>query len=197
MPDRSVSYATGPALTPGEPGAVIRHGHDGEIELVNLVWGFAPPKPGARPFTHIRSEAGHFGRRRCLIPASEFTVSSGLGDQRRKWRATLAVTEDLFYLAAIWRPSEGDWPPSYALITIPAGPDIAPYQDRQAAVIRRDDRMNWLDHLEPEAKLLGSLARGSFWLEPVEERPELGGGARKPEEAHSRRGLPCSKVVRM
>lgn len=168
MVERHVSYATGPAFTPGEPGAVIRYGHDGEIEMVNLVWGFAPPEPRARPFTYVRSEGRSFGGCRCLIPASEFSVSNGQGKQRRKWRVSLAVTEGLFYLAGIWRPAEGDWPPSYALITIAAGPDIAPYQDRQVAAIRREDRMNWLDHMEPEAKLLAPLPKGSFWLEQVE-----------------------------
>jgi putative SOS response-associated peptidase YedK len=168
MAERHVSYATGPAGKSGEPGAVIRYGHDREIELVNLVWGFAPPEPGARPFTYIRSEGRSFGSRRCLIPASEFTVSNGQGTQRRKWRASLAVTEGLFYLAGIWRPAQGNWPPSYALITISAGPDVAPYQDRQAAVISREDRMNWLDQLEPQAKLLSPLPKGTFWLEQVE-----------------------------
>ena len=91
MVERSVSYATGPALTPGEPGAVIRAERDGGYELVNLIWGFAPPEPGARPFTYVRSEGRSFDSRRCLIPASEFTVSNGQGKERRKWRATLAV----------------------------------------------------------------------------------------------------------
>lgn len=183
-PDRSVSYATGPALRPGEPGAVIRAARGGGWELVNLVWGFAPREPGGQPITYVRAEGRSFdgngsGGGRCLIPASEFTVSSGRGARRRKWRATLAVTNDLFYFAGLWRPVERGWPPSYALITIPAGPDIAPIQARQAAVIRREDRMGWLEHWEPEGKLLAPLARGSFWLERVEEAPARSGGERR------------------
>jgi putative SOS response-associated peptidase YedK len=120
-----------------------------------------------RPFLHLyRSEGRSFGSRRCLIPASEFTVSNGQGKQRRKWRVSLAVTEGLFYFAAIWRPAQRDWPPSYAMN--PAGPDVELYQDRQVAVIRREDRMNWVDHRKAEAKLLAPPPKGSFWLEQVE-----------------------------
>ena len=59
------------------------------------------------------------------------------------------------------------------MITIAAGTEIEPYQDRQVAVIRREDRMNWLDHMEPEAKLLAPLPKRSFWLEQVEGPPVL------------------------
>jgi len=164
--DRFVSYKTSPASFPGEPGAVIRWDAAGEIEMVNLAWGFEPHE-SERPRTFIRSEGKRFGARRCLIPSSEFTVSNGQGRNRRKWRVTL-VNDDFFYLAGVWRPAEGTWPASYAILTIPANPDIEPYQDRQGAVIRRDDRVNWLDHLEPQEKLLKPLPSGSFYLEQVE-----------------------------
>lgn len=171
MVDRYVSYKTGPALYPGEPGAVIRTGSDREAEMVNLAWGFAPKEPGERPLTYIRSEGRRFGNRRCLIPGSEFSVSNGKGKDRRKWRVTLAGSEDLFYFAGIWRPAEGDWPPSYAMLTIAAGPDVEPYQDRQVAIIRRTDVTAWLDHLEPEASLLAPPPKGTFWLEQIEGPP--------------------------
>lgn len=174
-PERSVSYATGPALRPGEPGAVIRAARGGGWELVNLAWGLAPREPGGRPITYVRAEGRGFESHRCLIPASEFTVSSGRGAKRRKWRATLAVTNDLFYFAGLWRPAERGWPPSYALITIPAGPDIVPIQERQTAVIRRADRMEWLEHREAGAKLLAPLAKGSFWLTNIDVPTEIRG----------------------
>lgn len=187
MGERSVSYATGPALRPGEPGAVIRAARGGGWELVNLIWGFAPTVPGGRPITYVGAEGRSFEMhspewRRCLIPASEFSVSSGRGKERRKWRVSLAVTEGLFYFAGIWRPAMRGWPPSYALVTIPAGPDVAPIQERQAAVIRREDRMGWLEYREPEAKLLAPLAKGSFWL----EQPGLPG----QQKQRSRRAHP-------
>ena len=171
MVDRFVSYATGPALAPGEPGAVIRTGEDNEVEMVNLRWGLPPPQPGARPLTHLRSEGRSFGRRRCLVPGSQFTIAAGEGKARRKWRVTAAGRDSHFYFAGLWRPAEGDWPSCYAMITIPANPDIAPFHDRQVAVIRREQAAAWLDHFEPEAKLLAPLPKGSFRLEQVEGPP--------------------------
>lgn len=168
MVDKFVSYATGPAHAAGEPGAVIRHDCEGEIELVNLIWGWPPREKGGRPLTHLRSEGRRFGARRCLIPASQFSVANGEGATRRKWRATLVGRDELFYLAAVWRPAEGDWPASYALITMKANPDIAPYQDRQVAVIRRADRWNWLDHLKPQDDLLSPHPKGTFGIEQIE-----------------------------
>lgn len=161
-----VSYKTGPALAAGEPGAVIRYDRNGEVEMVNLLWGFPPREPGERPITLLRSEGRHFGSRRCLIPASEFTASNGTGRSRRKWRVT-KVVDEFFYLAGIWRPAHNGWPACYAILTIEANPDIAPYHDRQNAVIRRQDRMGWLDHLEPQADLLKLLPKRSFCLEQI------------------------------
>lgn len=173
MVDKFVSYATGPAAFPGTPGAVIRPDRHGEYEMVNLIWGLPPSEPGGRPFTHIRSEGRRFGSRRCLIPGSQFTVSNGKGEKRRKWQVTLRGRDDLFYFAAIWRPATADWPSSYAMITIQANPDIAPYHDRQVAVILREHRFGWLDHLEPEHALLRPLPQGSFSLAQVEGPVEL------------------------
>lgn len=171
MVDRFVSYVTGPSRDPGEPGAVIRYGSDGRIEMVNLGWGFRPSVPGERPFTYVRSEGRTFPSHRCLIPGAEFSVSNGAGKERRKWRVRLAGLDTHFYFAGIWRPAQGDWPPSYAMLTVPAGPDVDPYQDRHVAVIRRDDRMKWLDHQVPESELLHPFPKGSFWLEQIDGPP--------------------------
>lgn len=167
MVDRFVSYATGPAATAGEPGAVIRYDRDGEMEMVNLIWGFAPSEPGKKPFTHVRSEGRRFGARRCLIPASEFRLSKGEGKWRRRWRFTLP-NDDYFYFAGIWRPAEGDWPPSYAILTVEANPDVSPYKERQNAVILRKDRRAWIDHTLPQDELLKPLPKRTFRAEQIE-----------------------------
>jgi putative SOS response-associated peptidase YedK len=159
---------TGPAAAPGDPGAVIRRARDG-IEMVNLVWGLAPGQPGARPYTVIRSEGRRFPSHRCLIPASEFRLSTGKGRDRRKWRFTLA-NGDFFYFAGIWRPRAAEWPSAYAALTTAANPDIAPYHDRQMAVVLRADRMAWLDLTRPEEALLKPLPAKSFRVE-LEEGP--------------------------
>jgi putative SOS response-associated peptidase YedK len=160
-------YRTGPAPGAGDHGAVIRRDVEGEVEMVNLRWGFRPKDEGGKPFTVIRAEGRTFPDRRCLIPASEFYLrKSG-----KRYRFTLRGT-DLFYFAGIWRPASRDWPQSYAVLTIEANPDVAPYHDRQMAVIPRAEVMAWLDLSRPEAELLRPLPAGSFRA----ERDETGAG---------------------
>jgi putative SOS response-associated peptidase YedK len=69
---------------------------------------------------------------------------------------------DFFYFAGIWRPATWGWPESYAIQTTEANDDVAPYHDRQMAVLRRDRRMDWLDLTMPEDALLQPLPTGSF-----------------------------------
>jgi len=168
--DLFVSCKTGPALAAGEPGAVIRRDRDGEAEMVNLIWGFEPREPGERPITLLRSEGRRFGSKRCLIPASEFTVRSGTGKELRKWRVT-TIRDDMFYFAGIWRPAQNGWPSSYAILTVEANSDIAPVYHRQNAVILTKDRVAWLDHLEPQDALLRPLPSMTFTLEQIEGPP--------------------------
>jgi putative SOS response-associated peptidase YedK len=170
MTDRFVSYRTGPAVVAGEPGAVIRRTAGDVIEMVNLIWGLAPNARGGRPFTTVRAEGRYFGSRRCLIPASEFFVGKGRGEERRRWRFSM-VNGDFFYFAGIWRPAENGRAPSYAILTIAANADVAPYHDRQMAVIKRANRLAWLDHEIAESLLLAPLPGRSFMVEQVEGPP--------------------------
>ena len=171
MVDRfALGNRTGPAAVAGQPGAVIRQGRDG-IEMVNLVWGLAPPGQAGRPVTAIRAEGRRFPTHRCLVPASEFFTATGSGEERRRWRFSLA-NGDFFYFAGIWRPRMADWPAAYATLTIPASLDIAPYRARQMAVIRRADRMDWLNHMRAAAQLLKPLPHKSFRVD-LEEGPPV------------------------
>ena len=145
---------------PGEPAPTIRRNGE-DLELIELHWGLKPRRPEDRPAINIRSEGRRFPTHRCLVPASEFFFSTGLGTRRARWKFTLA-DGDSFYFAGIWRPASEDWPESYAVLTIAANPDVAPYSDRQMAVIRRRDRMAWLDLTMPEKELLYPLPAGSF-----------------------------------
>jgi len=169
--DRFVSYQTGPAAFPGEPGAVIRRDRQHEFEMVNLRWGWDPSEPGSRLLTHLRSEGRRVGNRRCLIPASQFPVTNRKGGMGRKGRVGM-VRDALFYLPAVWRPGNEEGPASYALLTIPANPDIAPFHDRQVAVIPAGEHINWLDHLKAQEELLKPLPKGTFWLEQTAGPPQ-------------------------
>ena len=51
------------------------------------------------------------------------------------------------------------------MVTIEANGDVAPYRDRQMAVLRRRQRMDWLDLSRPEHELLQPLPIGTFRIE--------------------------------
>lgn len=138
---------------------IIRRSVDG-VEMAELRWGLRPNEPGGRPFTLIRSEERRFPSHRCLVPASEFRFGRG----NRRYRVFLA-DRDWFYLAGIWRPASQDWPEAYAILTVDSNPDVAPYQERQMVVLRRERRMQWLDLSRPEPELLRPLPAGSFRVE--------------------------------
>lgn len=134
------------------------------VEMVELPWGLQPPDPGGRAFTLIRSEGRSFPSFRCLVPASEFRNRVD-----GKTCRYLLADGDWFYFAGIWRPASRDWPESYAILTVPANEDIAPYQDRQMAVLRREQRMAWLDLTRREAELLRPLPKGTYRVERYRE----------------------------
>ncbi len=129
----------------------------GEVEMVKLVWGLQPLERSGRSATVIRAEGRTFPNHRCLVPASEFRFRS------RGKHYSFALTDgDWFYFTGIWRPASPDWPEAYAILTTEANPDVAPYHDRQMAVLLREQRLAWLDMTCPEAELLRPLPAASF-----------------------------------
>lgn len=141
--------------------AIIRRIGD-EVELIDFRWGLRPIEPGARSARLVRADGRRFPDHRCLVPASEFRFTY----RKRPLKASL-MSEDYFYLAGIWRPATADWPEAYAILTTAANDDVAPYQDRQMAVVLRQHRMEWLDLARPEEEVLSPLPRGTFRIEPV------------------------------
>ncbi|RWK73832.1 MAG: SOS response-associated peptidase, partial [Mesorhizobium sp.] len=116
-----------------------------------------PSEVGGRPFTVVRAEGRTFPSHRCLVPASEFRHRS----RGKAYNFSLA-DGDWFYFAGVWRPATRDWPEAYAILTIEANDDVAPFHDRQMAVLRRDQRMAWLDRTCLEEELLRPLPAGTF-----------------------------------
>lgn len=139
---------------------VIIRRYGGDVEMVELSWGLQPREIGGRPFTVVRAEGRTFPSHRCLVPASEFRHRS----HGKSYSFSLS-NGDWFYFAGIWRPATRDWPEAYAILTTEAKPDVAPFHDRQMAVLRRDQRMAWLDMTVPEEQLLQPLPAGSFKVE--------------------------------
>lgn len=147
---------------------VIRRQPGGEAELVQLRWSW--PAPNGKPVFNFRAEGRRFASGRCLVPADgfyEFTdpePSASKRARKTKWLFTL-VGEPWFCIAGLWRPSpHGD---AFTLLTLPPGPDIAPYHDRQIVVLRPDAWKAWLDLERPEDEILRALPVGSLAVAKV------------------------------
>ena len=140
---------------------IVRYGGEG-VEMVELPWGLRPREPGGSPFHFVRSDGRTFPSHRCLVPATEFRLAR----RGQRYRFSLA-DGDWFYFAGIWRPASADWPEAYAILTVAANAEVAPYHERQMAVLRRQQRMDWLDRSRPEDALLRPLPRRTFHVEPA------------------------------
>ena len=149
----------------GQRRVVVRR-DGGGIEMVELPWGLHPREAGGRPFTLVRAEGRSFPSHRCLVPASEVHHKGRGGPY-----AYALADGDWFYLAGIWQPAAKGWPEAFAILTIEANADLAPFHDRQMFVVRRDQRMAWLDLTCTEAELLRPIPAGSFRVSPASGAP--------------------------
>jgi putative SOS response-associated peptidase YedK len=153
----------------GDMGTVIRAAGNG-IELVQMRFGFPPPRPKASPVFNFKSDGRHFkDSKRCLIILSGFFEFTGTKYPKAKHRFSLKGSS-LMAIAGLWREGEGDEPPSFTMLTTEPGPDIEPYHDRQVVILRPADWAHWLFLTKTEEELLKPLPKGSLEVETV--RPE-------------------------
>jgi putative SOS response-associated peptidase YedK len=144
---------------------IVRWGRQGP-ELVQRRWSW--PGPGGKPVYNFRSDGREFGSGRCLIVADgfyEFTAPAVPRPDKRKdkWLFTVA-DEPWFCIAGLWRatPEAGAeaGAEAFTMLTTPPGPDVAPYHDRQVAVLPRTSWRAWLDGSAPARSLLGPCPPG-------------------------------------
>lgn len=173
----------------GQRRAIIRCDGD-DVEMVEAAWGLRGPPGSNEPFTLIRAEGRSFPTHRYLVPASDFRLRS----EGRAYSFSLA-DDDWFYLAGIWRPAKPDWPEAYVILTVEANADVAPYNDRQMVVLRRERRFDWLDGVAAEGDLLHSLPAGSFRVK--EDRPLNRSSARPRSQTQSSNARPAHQPLSM
>jgi putative SOS response-associated peptidase YedK len=102
-------------------------------------FGFPPSNPRFGPVFNFRSEGRRFDKsNRCLVPASAFFEFTGKKYPKAKHRFALAAAP-FMAIAGLWREGQGNQPPSFTMLTTAPGPDVAPYHDRQVAVLRPTD----------------------------------------------------------
>jgi putative SOS response-associated peptidase YedK len=147
----------------------VMHSVGGEIELVPMSFSFPPGRPRGAPVFNFRSEGRHFANSaRCIVPASAFFEFTGTRYPKAKHRFALRGLP-ITAIAAISRPSQGNQPPSFAMLTTTPGPDVAPYHNRQVVVLRPEDWAAWLFLTKTEDELLRPLPEGALDVMMVRE----------------------------
>jgi len=148
---------------------IVRASDDGAGtgDLVQRRWSW--PGPSGKPVYNFRSEGREFASGRCLIPADGFYEFTDPADKKKKrkdkWLFTKAG-EPWFCVAGIWR-TDSQVGEAFTMLTMPPGPDIAPYHDRQIAILHRADWAAWLDLSVSAKTILKPLAAGSLAVEQV------------------------------
>jgi putative SOS response-associated peptidase YedK len=165
-------------IRPTDPAPVVRV-EDGLAWIEEVKWGFAPARPKMAPVINFRSDGRTFGRGKALALASHFFEFTEPADRKQKrkdqWKFTLEGS-DLFAMAALWRPAQGDWPASFTLLTREPGPDVAPYHNREIIVLPPERWKEWLFAESFEGDDLPVLPAGSLHVVktwPPAEEPRL------------------------
>jgi putative SOS response-associated peptidase YedK len=76
------------------------------------------------------------------------------------------VGEPWLCIAGIWR-TDKDVGEAFTMLTMPPGPDIAPYHDRQIVILDRADWAAWLNPSISAKALLKPLPSGGLAVERV------------------------------
>ena len=148
----------------GDSGPVVRVAGNG-VELVQMTFGFPPPRPKRpRVFNFVSEKRDFSNSKRCGIPASAFFEFTGTKYPKGKHRFSLS-DEPFLYVAGLWR--EGDDGNSFTMLTTAPGDDIAPYHDRQVVVLAPADLPHWLFLSKPQEELLHPLSAGRLSHEMI------------------------------
>ena len=136
-------------------------------EMVQRRWSW--PGQNRKPVYNFRSYGREFASGRCLIPADGFYEFTDPADTKKKRKDKWLFTksgEPWFCVAGIWR-ADAQVGEAFTMLTMPPGPDIAPYHDRQIAILDREDWAAWLDHSILAKVVLKPLPAGSLAVEQV------------------------------
>lgn len=146
----------------------------GMNELVSRRWSW--PGRNGKPVYNFRAEGREFASSRCLILADGFYEFTDPADPKQKrldkWLFTMA-DHDWFCIAGIWR--ESPMGEAFTMLTMDAGPDIAPYHHRQIIPLARDQWAHWLDPGVPAKEVLRWLPQGSLPVTQVYGAPPAQG----------------------
>jgi putative SOS response-associated peptidase YedK len=115
----------------------------------------------------MRSDGREFSRDRCLVVADSFYEFTTAADPKQKKKDCWQFKPPGdFAIAGLVRDDPGVGQ-AFTLLTVPPGPDIAPYHNRQVALLTPPHWRVWLDGSVSSKDLLkpssaGGLAVSSF-----------------------------------
>jgi putative SOS response-associated peptidase YedK len=147
-----------------DPGPIVRASaaNPGSYELVVRRWSW--PGSGGKPVYNFRSDGREFDNGRCLIVADGFYEFTAPSDpkQKRKDRWLFSHPEGgIVGIAGLTRtvPEIGE---AFTMLTTEPGEDVAPYHNRQVAVVPHESWRDWLDYRRPARDLLKALPGGTL-----------------------------------
>ena len=146
---------------------IVRSLERGAGDLVQRRWSW--PGPTGKPVFNFRADGREFGSNRCLILADGFYEFTTPEDPKKKAKDKWLFTpkdRPLFCIAGIWR-TDAKVGEAFTMLTLPPGPDIAPFHDRQIAIL---DRSRWADWLDPRISakdVLHELPAGTLQVDQV------------------------------
>ena len=145
-----------------EQAPIVRFNQDqGVAELVERRWSW--PAPGGKPVFNMRSDGREFGRDRCLVMIDGFYEFTTPPDpkQKRKDCWLFQPAEGEVAIAGVIR-SNTDVGEAFTMLTVPPGPDIAPYHNRGVALLSPPQWRAWLDGSAKSVEMLGPAVEGSL-----------------------------------
>ncbi|MBW0007152.1 MAG: hypothetical protein JO335_05490 [Sphingomonas sp.] len=153
-------------VEPGDQVCVYLLKLHGAKDQVELPWGRVDDATDELDFT-AWAEGKSFARA-CLIPAGELRQKCDAGDVRG------TVTYKPTYpgsFAGFWVPAKPHLyqPVAFMLLTAPAGPDLAPYCERQPIFISAENADEWLNPKVNTVRFQHEPPRGTFTVLGVEE----------------------------
>ncbi len=155
-----------------DPGVIVRAASpQGPYDVLVRRWSW--PGAGGKPVYNFRSDGREFSSGRCLIIADgfyEFTASSDPKQKRKdRWLFT-SPDQPMLGIAGLVRtdPGVGE---AFTMLTTEPGPDVAPYHNRQIAVLPASAWKSWLDYSEPSSELLTPLPEGTLNVTPAPREP--------------------------
>jgi len=148
-----------------EQAPIVRWSGAGDgAELVQRRWSWPAPG-GNKPVFNMRSDGREFGPNRCMILADSFYEFTAPADPKQKKKDRWRFRHDGdFAIAGLVRadPQVGE---AWTMLTVPPGEDIAPYHNRQIALLTPPHWRSWLDGSARSTELLKPCPAGSLQVE--------------------------------